>query len=137
MKRLLVTLLFAFIGAAAGFVVPLASLLALAAVLSWWHGDPAAGGVLSFLMIPLGPIGVLTGIVMAVVRVNRWYTGKAGETKRKSDFDPGRRRLLTGMLVLLRKLPAGPQDVVQACIVLAHDLVPAARTLRSRIRWRT
>ena len=97
MKRLLVTVLFGSMGGVAGFVVPLVSLLALAAVISWWHEDPAAGGVLSFLMIPLGPIGVLTGIVMAVVRVNRWYTGKTGETKRKADYDPGRRRLLTGM----------------------------------------
>lgn len=88
------TLLFAFIGGVAGFVVPMVSLLALAAILSWWYGDPAAGGVLSFLMIPLGPIGVVTGMVMAVAHVNRWYTGK---TNRKSDFDSGRRRFLAGM----------------------------------------
>jgi hypothetical protein len=97
MKRLLVTVLFAFMGGIAGFVLPLVLLFALAAVLSWWHGDPAAGGVLSFLMIPLGPIGALTGIVLTVWRVNRWYAEKTGEIKRKSDFEPGRRRLLAGM----------------------------------------
>jgi hypothetical protein len=97
MKRLLVTALFAIIGGIAGFLLPLVILLALAAVLSWWHGNPAAGGVLSFFMIPLGPIGVVTGIIFAVARVNRWYTDKTGEAKRRSGFDPGRRRLLAGM----------------------------------------
>jgi len=97
MTRLFVTVLFAFIGGIAGFVLPLVVLLALAAVLSWWHGAPAVGGVLSFFMIPLGPIGVLTGIILAVARVNRWYTDKTGETKRTSDFDPDRRRVLAGI----------------------------------------
>lgn len=97
MKRLLVTVVCAFLCGVAGFFVPLVPLLGLAAVLSWWHGDPAAGGVLSFLMIPLGPIGVLMGIVLAVGFVNRWYADKAGASKRTSGFDLGRRRFFARM----------------------------------------
>ncbi|MCI0683292.1 MAG: hypothetical protein L0Y71_14410 [Gemmataceae bacterium] len=76
MVRILVTILVALLGGIAGFLLPLACLLMFAAVLSWWLRDPAAGGVLSFLMIPLAPIGVLTGIVLAVTWVNRWYSGR-------------------------------------------------------------
>ena len=98
MKRFFVTVVFAIIGGVAGFTLPLALLLALAAGLFWWHGDPAAGGVLSFLMIPLGPIGVATGILLAVARVNRWYSDRAGESKPASTLDLGRRKFLENVL---------------------------------------
>lgn len=97
MKRLLVTLLFALIGGVAGYVVPFLMLWGLALVVSWWHGDRFAGGVLAFLMIPLTPIGVLAGMALAIARVNRWYAASTGATKSESGFDPARRRLFEGI----------------------------------------
>jgi hypothetical protein len=93
LQRFLMTLLLAFACGFAAFAGPLMLLFAIAGVLSWWHGDPAAGGALGFLMIGLGPICVLTAIAMAIAGVNRRYMR---ESKRKADFEPGRRRLLTG-----------------------------------------
>ena len=99
MKRFLFTVLFAILGGAVGFVAPLVVLVPLGVVLSWLHDDPAAGGVLSFLMIGLGPLCALAGIALAIDLVNRRYY----PDKDKSAFDPGRRRFLTGMFGSVRK----------------------------------
>jgi hypothetical protein len=95
MRRFLVTLILALFGAVVGFLLPLIALVTMAIVLEWYHGDPAAGGVLSFLMIPFGPIGILAGVVVGITQANSLFAGPVPE-KHRPVFDPGRRQFLTG-----------------------------------------
>ncbi len=46
-----------------------------AMLLSWRHDDPAAGGVLSFLLIGIGPIGCLLGTLLATIWTHRKLNG--------------------------------------------------------------
>jgi hypothetical protein len=98
MKRIVVTILFACIGGTIGFLLPLAVLVVLGFVYAAIYRDPAAGGVLAFVMIGLGPIGVLAGIALAVSYVNQWYSVGPSASERWSQPDPGRRRFFARVL---------------------------------------
>jgi hypothetical protein len=93
MKRFLVTTLLATLGAMVGFVAPFVCLLVLAVLVSWWHEDPAAGGVLGFFMIALGPIGIAIGIVTGVVLANR-ISDNTPKSHQNAGICPQRRRFL-------------------------------------------
>jgi hypothetical protein len=98
MKRMFVTIVFACIGGIVGFILPLVLLVVLGFIYAAIYRDPAAGGVLAFVMIGLGPIGALAGIALAVSYVNRWYAGGPSPSERWSQPDPGRRRFFARVL---------------------------------------
>ncbi|GAB4162705.1 MAG: hypothetical protein Tsb009_39580 [Planctomycetaceae bacterium] len=61
------------VGGILGFLIPLAILMAIGMLISWFSGDPTAGGALSFLMIPLAPFVILSGVFRGVVYANGIY----------------------------------------------------------------
>ena len=86
MKRAIVTIFAVIVGAITGFMIPYLTLFVIAVVISSLSGNSQGGGVLGFLMIPLAPIGVIAGVVIAVMMANRRYAPKRGFTDDRIHF---------------------------------------------------